>query len=55
MNDPGSGEPETDGPPNVLAAAAVAIVVCLAMIGLFVWQPWSPGPPAVHSGSIDGR
>lgn len=55
MNDPAPEGPRPEGPANVLAAAAVAILVCLGLIGLFVWQPWSPGPAPVRPGSVDAR
>ncbi|HXP92597.1 MAG TPA: hypothetical protein VN905_03945 [Candidatus Binatia bacterium] len=55
MSDP-DGEPSgPENRTNVLAAGAVAILVCLALIGLFVWQPWSPGTPPAHPASSDAR
>ncbi len=55
MNDPDRDEPRIENRANVLAAGAVAILVCLALIGLFVWQPWSPGTPPAHHASSDAR
>jgi hypothetical protein len=53
--DPDWDEPHTENRTNVLAAGAVAILVCLALIGLFVWQPWSPTPPPPHPANADAR
>jgi hypothetical protein len=55
MNDPERDEPQIVSRSNALAAAAVAIAVCIALMGLFVWQPWSPIAPPVHPASADAR
>lgn len=53
MNDP--DEPQTVSRGNALAAAGVAIAVCVILIGLFVWQPWSPVAPAIRPASADAK
>lgn len=55
MNDPESEEPGTENRTSVLAAAAVAILVCAGLIGLFVWQPWSPTVPALRPASTSAK
>ena len=55
LNDPDRDEPRAENRTNVLAAGAVAILVCLALMGLFVWQPWSPGTPPARPVSVDAR
>lgn len=42
-------------PTNVVAAGAIAVVVCAALIGLFVWQPWSPSIPPTRPAASDAR
>jgi uncharacterized membrane protein len=53
MNDP--DEPQSVSRTNAIAAGAVALAVCAVLIGLFVWQPWSPVAPAPHTIGADAK
>jgi ferric-dicitrate binding protein FerR (iron transport regulator) len=55
MIDDDQAEPRSRSRRDVLAAGAVALLVCAFLIGLFVWQPWSPNAPPVRPASADAR
>ncbi|HXF35388.1 MAG TPA: hypothetical protein VN603_12525 [Candidatus Acidoferrales bacterium] len=55
MREPESDDLRPENRSSVLAAGAVAILVCVALIGLFVWQPWSPTVPALRPASASAK
>lgn len=48
-----SPQPGKESRMAAVAFGAVAVLVCLGLMGLFIWQPWSPSPPP-HTGITAG-